>query len=72
MATRVMPNLDFLGLSVLELVRGTRQTDRQTDRRIDRHHLSFYDPQPTIIFHRTPVAAILQHLVARSILSHYE
>jgi len=68
MATRVMPNLDFLGLSVLELVRGTRQTDRQTDR----HHPSFYDPQPTIIFHRTPVAAILQHLVARSILSHYE
>jgi len=31
----ILPNLGFLGLSVLELCRGTPQTDRQMDRRAD-------------------------------------
>ena len=41
-----VPILGFLGLSVLELGRGTRQTDRQTDRQQDRHRLSFYNAPP--------------------------
>ena len=42
--TSILPILVFLGLSVLELGRGTRQTDRRTGR----HQRSFYNaPSPT-------------------------
>ena len=40
--TSITPILGFLGLSVLELGRGTRQTDRRTDR----HRPSFHNVLP--------------------------
>jgi len=46
----ILSILGILGLSILELGQGTRQTDRHTDGQTDRHHPSFYNaPFPTAV-----------------------